>query len=103
DEAAYLAFVLAAAQSMPMDLVDWWDDRDLVDARMMTNCPCNFDATWCSALTAFSGSPVDGGFDSYFFGQVELKVFGTMGIRDYAGNPKPTTFPVWQAALGVPV
>jgi hypothetical protein len=103
DEAAYLAIVLAAAQSMPMDLVDWWDDRDLLDARLMTNCPCNFDPTWCAVLGAFSGTPVDGGFDSYFYGQLELKAFGTMGIRDYAGNPKPTTFPVWQAAQAIPV
>jgi len=103
DEAAYLGIVLAAAQTMPMDLLDWWDDRDLVEAQLMTNCPCNFDPTWCTVLGAFSGSPVDGGYDSCFFGQIELKAFGTMGIRDYAGNPKPTTFPVWQSARAVPV
>ncbi len=102
DEAAYLARVLADAQSMPMDLVDFWDDRDLVTAELMTNCPCTFDTTWCAVLSAFSGQPVDGGFDTYFFGQVLLKAFGTMGVRDYQGNPKPMTFPIWQAALATP-
>lgn len=103
DEAAYLGIVLAAARSMPMDLLDWWDDRDLVETQLMTNCPCNFDATWCSVLGAFSGPPVDGGFDSYFFGQVELKAFGAMGLRDYTGTPKPTTYPLWQSARAIPV
>jgi hypothetical protein len=69
----------------------------------MTDCPCTFDTTWCEVLTAFSGSPVDSGTDTYFLGQIELKGFGTMGVRDYKGNPKPTTFPIWQAALATPV
>jgi hypothetical protein len=101
--AAYLAFVLKSAQSMPMDLVDWWDDRDLVVTQLMTNCPCTFDTTWCEVLQAFSGNPVDSGTDTYFFGQLELKAFGAMGLRDYMGNPKPTTFPIWQSALALPI
>jgi hypothetical protein len=101
--AAYLGLVLAAARAAPMDLVDWWGDEDLVVSQLMTDCPCTFDTTWCTVLTAFSGSPVDGGFDSYYYGQIELKAFGSMGLRDYTGNPKPTTFPVWTAALQTPV
>ena len=102
ETAEYLGIVLKAAGATPMDFVDWWGDRDLVVSQLMTDCPCTFDATWCSALTAFSGSPVDGGVDSYYYGQIALKAFGAMGLRDYAGNPKPTTFPVWKAALAMP-
>jgi hypothetical protein len=102
DTAAYLSLVLAAGKSAPMDLVDWYADRDLVTAQLMTNCPCTFDTTWCEVLSAFSGQPVDGGTDTFFLGQVDLKAFGTMGLRDYSGKPKPTTFPLWEAAFGMP-
>ncbi|HEX8790995.1 MAG TPA: hypothetical protein VF765_08575 [Polyangiaceae bacterium] len=103
DEAAYLELVLADAKAMPMDLLDWWADRDLVAAQLMTDCPCTFDTTWCTVLGEISGSPVDGGYDSYFFGQLEVKAFGTMGLRDYAGNPKAMTFAAWQSARALPI
>jgi hypothetical protein len=103
DTAAYLGLVLAAARAAPMDLVDWWSDEDLVVSQLMTDCPCTFDPTWCTLVTAFAGTPVDGGFDSYYYGQIELKGFGAMGLRDYAGNPKPTTLPVWTEALQTPL
>jgi len=103
EEAAYLAIVLQAARAAPMDLVDWWSDEDVVVSQLMTDCPCTFDPTWCAVLAAFSGAPVDAGFDSYYYGQITLKAFGTMGLRDYTGNPKPATFPVWQAALQTPL
>jgi hypothetical protein len=102
ETAAYLGILLAAARSAPLDLVDWWDDRDLVVSPLMTNCPCTFDTTWCQVLGLFSGPPVDAGLDTYFENQVELKVFGAMGLRDYSGNPKPTTYPLWASALAEP-
>jgi hypothetical protein len=103
DTAAYLQTVLAAAQSIPIDLVDWWDDRDLVVTQLMTSCACTFNVDWCGALRAFSGPPADGGapdgsIDTYAEGELVLKAFGAMGLRDYAGDPKPTTFPIWSAA-----
>src|ERR1700760_4094616 len=56
DAAAYLARVLGDGAAANMDLVNWWSDRDLLDATVMTDCPCTFDASWCGALALFRGS-----------------------------------------------
>src|SRR5262249_21955059 len=92
DTAAFLARVLAAARTTPLELVDWWADRDLTVSKFETECPCHFDATWCGVLSAFSGPPADAGIDTFFYGQIAIKAFATMGLRDYAGHPKPATF-----------
>ena len=93
DEAAYLARVLADASAQQMELVNWWSDRDLVDARLMTDCPCSFDATWCAVLDAFRGD--DPATEDT--GELALKAFGTMGLRAYDGTPKPL-LATWNAA-----
>jgi hypothetical protein len=93
DAAAYLARVLGDAQAARLEVVNWWSDRDLVVAPLMTACPCTFDATWCAVLDAFRGSDPD----TQVQGELALKVFGTMGLRDYSGSPKPL-YAQWQAA-----
>jgi hypothetical protein len=97
--AAYLARVLADAKSAPLELVTWWSDRDLLVEPLMTQCPCKFDATWCSVLDLFRGPASGGSVDTQAFGELLLKVFGTMGIRRYDGTPKPMHFMLWNAAL----
>jgi hypothetical protein len=99
DTAGYLGRVLDAAASMPMDLVNWWSDRDLIVQQVMADCPCTFDATWCSVVDQFRGPPTDGGTDTQFFGEVVLKAFGTMGLRTYDGTPKSSVYARWQQAL----
>jgi len=88
DALAYLDSVLAAAKRGRLELVTWWSDRDLLPAELMTNCPCSFDPNWCNVVAVFRAA---GGGDSQaaFVGELGLKAFGTMGLRDYAGNPKP--------------
>jgi hypothetical protein len=103
DETAYLDQLLNAAQDAGMDLVNWWSNRDLVVAPFMTACPCTFDATWCTVLNIARGPPSDGGFDTQFFGELAFKAFGTMGIRDYQGNVKPTVYARWQEARAMPI
>jgi hypothetical protein len=99
DEAGYLGRVLDAAAAMPMEVVNWWADRDIVVQQLMADCPCTFDPTWCSVLDAFRGPPTDGGTDTQFSGELELKAFGTMGLRTYDGTPKSTVYARWQQAL----
>jgi hypothetical protein len=100
DAAAYVARVLRDAETANLDLVTWWSDEDLVTLPLMTNCPCTFDATWCTVLDIFRGPPGAPGVDTQFFGEIILKAFGSMGLRDYDGAPKPEVFSPWSAALG---
>jgi hypothetical protein len=52
--------VLSDAKRIDMELVTWWSDRDLVTSKLMTECPCAFDNTWCTVLDSFRGPPVPG-------------------------------------------
>lgn len=99
DAAAYVDRVLRDAETANLDLVTWWSDEDLVTVPLMTECPCAFDATWCTVLDIFRGPPGPPGVDTQFFGEIVLKAFGTMGLRDYDGAPKPELFAPWSAAL----
>jgi hypothetical protein len=102
DARAYLDRLLTAAETANMDLVTWWSNRDLVISGLMANCPCTIDSTWCTVVDIFRG-PASAGPDAQFFGELTLKAFGTMGIRDYAGAPKGSVFERWQRALARPV
>ncbi|HEY4243869.1 MAG TPA: hypothetical protein VGM88_28845 [Kofleriaceae bacterium] len=94
-EAAYLSRVLGEHQ---LELVNWWSDRDLIVAPLMTDCPCTFDAAWCSVRDQFRGPPPTGSVDTQALGELSLKVFGTMGLRTYDGTPKTAPYAAWQAA-----
>ena len=104
DAAAYLTRVLADAERVPLELVTWWSNRDLLPAGLMTNCPCDYDPTWCQVVDVFrgaaGGSLVPG---ADYIGEILLKAFGTMGIRDYAGQPKPALAEPWNAARALPI
>jgi hypothetical protein len=93
DESAYLARVLGDGAAAHMDFVNWWSDRDLVVADLMTNCPCTFDATWCAVEAAFRGSNAA----TEDVNELGLKAFGTMGLRTYDGTPK-SFYSIWQNA-----
>ena len=99
EAADYLTRVLSDAQRVPLELVTWWSNRDLLPAGLMTNCPCDYDATWCSVVDQFrgaAGGTLTPGAD--FIGEVLLKAFGTMGLRDYEGALKPKLAEPWSAA-----
>jgi hypothetical protein len=101
--AAYLRRVLDDADTKGMDLVTWWSDRDLVTTPLMTDCPCSFDDTWCAVLDIFRGSSSGAAADRQFFGELLLKAFGTMGLRDYTGIPKPSLWQAWEQARSRPL
>jgi hypothetical protein len=99
EQATYLDFVLRAAQDAHIDLVTWWSNRDLLDERVMTDCPCSFDTAWCAVVDLFrTTAPLGGGTEAAFYGEVLMKAFGTMGIRDYTGKPKERVFARWHDA-----
>jgi hypothetical protein len=94
DVGAYLARLLGDTVAAHADVVNWWSDRDLIAAQLMTDCPCTFDATWCGVLDAFRGT---GDPQSQVQGEIVLKAFGTMGLRAYDGTQK-SFYATWQAA-----
>lgn len=100
--AAYLARLLEDAEHDELDFVTWWSDRDLVVETLMTECPCRFDATWCTVLDIFRGPASADGSDTQLFGELLLKVFGSMGLRRYDGTPKSMHFAQWSAVRARP-
>jgi hypothetical protein len=95
--AAYLERALSDATRLPLEVVTWWSNHDLMPRDVMTSCPCTYDATWCAVIDTFrnAGARLPEGA---FMGEVLLKAFGVMGIRDYEGKAKPRLMSVWQAA-----
>jgi hypothetical protein len=102
EQAAYLDRLVAEALARNMDLVTWWSNRDVVTAAVMTDCPCDFDASWCALVDLFRSI---GGDDptAQFYGEMLLKIFGTMGIREYDGTPRQPIFDRWTAARALPL
>lgn len=97
--AAYLSRVLADAEALPLELVTWWADRDLLPSELMTRCPCDYEPTWCQVVDIFrsaGGGPLMPA--GQFVGEVLMKAFGTMGLRDYDGASKSALAPLWNAA-----
>jgi hypothetical protein len=94
DTAAYVKRVLSDATRLQMELVTYWSDRDLVRSELMSDCPCKFDATWCSVLDIFRGQ---GSAEAQFYGEVLLKAFGSMGLRHYDGTAKAAALGSWSA------
>jgi hypothetical protein len=102
--AAYLERVLDDARRVPLEVVPWWSTRDLLPAGLRPNCPCDYDPSWCAVVDVFrdaAGGPLVQGSD--YFGEILLKAFGTMGLRDYDGVPKPALAPIWEAARRGPL
>lgn len=97
DATAYVARVLSDAVRLKIELVTWWADRDLLPAQFMTECPCSFNTTWCSVLDAFRGPEQPLNPELPFYGEMALKIFGTMGLRDYDGVPKNDMMKLWAA------
>jgi len=103
DSADYLARLLEAGDRDDLDLITWWSDRDLLVTEAMRDCPCAFDATWCTVMDIFRGPPSLIGPDTQAFGELLLKAFGTMGLRQYDGTWKAQHKALWQAAQARPL
>ena len=99
DQLDYLNRVLSDAQARGIYLVNWWSSRDLLPQRVATSCALDPTDEWASVLdyfrNAIPGDPVTG--------ELLLKVWGTMGFRDYDGALKATIGARWQGALSTPI
>jgi hypothetical protein len=84
----YLEFLLRRSYADQLELVTWWSDRDLLPNDAMTSCPCKTaDPTWCSVIDVFRATGKTP--EASYLGEVLLKAFGSMGLRDHEGKPKP--------------
>jgi hypothetical protein len=102
DQLAYFNRVVSSAEASHADLVTWWSNRDLVPSTFMTNCPCTFDQSWCAII---AGTRQQAGSDpmAQFFAEMGLKIFGSMGLRDYDGNPRPAFWARWKELRSIPL
>jgi hypothetical protein len=102
----YLVYVLYYAWLNNFEVVTWWSDRDLIPATAMNTCypatspaGCNGDL-WCLSVLQMEAE-----FQPYWptaNSELVFKAFGTMGLRDYAGDPKPGTMELWQQIRTIP-
>ena len=100
EESAWLTRVLADADSHGSDLVTWWSNRDFLPASVSVSC--TYDSTWQPVVDVFRAL---GGSDpnAQFLGEIQLKFFGTMGIRNFDGTPKGAPYRTWKAAQARPL
>jgi len=94
--ATYLKFVVEQAHTYDMVLVTWWSNRDLIPKSFMIDCPCKEEGeskVFCEYINQFKRFPY-----GYFLNQVAFKIFGTMGVRQYDGTPKPEMMHILQTA-----
>jgi hypothetical protein len=101
EELAYFVRLTGDAQAHGMDFVTWWSNRDFEPGGVASHC-CPFDPAWCAMVQIFRAQ---GGSDPslQFLGEVTLKMWGTMGIRQYDGTPKALVFPEWQRVRAIPL
>jgi hypothetical protein len=101
EQADYFDRVVDAGIANDVELITWISNRDFLIPQVMTDCPCTFSPAWCGVIDFVRGqaaTPV-GKRDA----EVSFKVFGTMGIRDHAGNPRQPIYDRWVAARALPV
>lgn len=102
DQAAYFDRLVADVSAAGGDLVTWWSDRDLIPSDVMTDCPCDFDASWCGLVDLFRSL---GGDDplGQFYGEMLLKIWGNMGLRTWGGAPREPIYSRWSAFRAMPL
>lgn len=89
----WLSTLLSAADAHSFEAVVWWEDRDLFDGEVASQCPCPGINDTCSLLAAFrSVSSAT---------EIVFRLFGNMGLRHHNGSPRPA-LATWMAYLARP-
>lgn len=83
EHAAYLAWLLGEAQTQGMEAVVWWLDRDYLDGAVAETCPCAPATADTCVLTDMLHTIASD------FGELLLRGFGNMALRNYDGSPRP--------------
>jgi hypothetical protein len=77
DQAAWMLRLLWEADRLDMPFVTWWANEDLGPVVELAGCRCETPSALCGFLTAI-GDAAEG-----------VRYFGTMGLRDVTGRPRP--------------
>jgi hypothetical protein len=101
DQVAWFDRVIAEAAARELEVVTWVANRDLVPAELMTDCPCDYDASWCGFLDAFRQSAGTSP-DAQAGAEFALKRFGSMGLRHHDGAMRAPLHARWEAARALP-
>jgi hypothetical protein len=78
DQAWWMSRVLRDAESANMQLVVWWSNEDLLPSATTGPCDCQDGSVWCYFLRALDETSRNA-----------LRGFGTMGLREFDGTPRP--------------
>jgi hypothetical protein len=85
------------------ELLTWWSDADWLPASVQTECykdECSFPhgkAPYCQILTEFRELyKAQAGEQAQWQGEMSLKTFGTMGLREFDLTPRAELFEVWR-------
>jgi hypothetical protein len=88
-QSEYIAWLLGQAQSQQFDAVIWWLNRDYLDGTVAVTCPCDpATSDTCKMADLFHAVGSD-------FGEMMLRVFGNMALRNYDGSPR-TGYTTWK-------
>jgi hypothetical protein len=80
--------LLTEAETLDMPLVVWWSNHDILPEQVGASCVC-INSSWCNLLN--SEPPI---------ADLGWRFFGSMGLRDYDGNPRQC-LTAWQNAVAV--
>jgi hypothetical protein len=97
----HLSALLAQAQTRHFEAVVWWEDRDLIDATIAATCPCSTPASTTCQYTETLYLAGSGGTSAVLgsFGEITLRIFANMGLRNYNGTSRTGTYDVWASYL----
>ena len=101
--AAVPATVTGGAGIKGWKLLTWWSDADWLPGSVEAGCyktMCGFphgNAPYCKILTEFRELyKAQGGEQDEWQGEMTVKTFGTMGLREYDLSPRAELFEVWR-------
>eukprot|EP00051_Salpingoeca_urceolata_P012385 m.153468 g.153468 ORF g.153468 m.153468 type:complete len:892 (-) comp17473_c0_seq3:174-2849(-) len=86
------------AMGASLDLVTWWSNVDLMTAKTAVACPC-FEAAGDDDDKASCALTHDFHRALGFEGDLILKMFATMGVREFDGSPKQELMDAWALLL----
>jgi hypothetical protein len=88
-QSEYIAWLLGQAQSHQFEAVIWWLNRDYLDGAVAATCPCDpATSDTCAMADLFHSIGSD-------LGEMMLRVFGNMALRNYDGSPH-AGYTIWK-------
>ena len=104
----FMQFVFASAYFGEFAFVNWWSNRDFIDADAQSTCfvrdgipyaQCGSDP-WCAVMNYIKDVTFEGG--TPLFSELVQKAFGSMGLKEYDGTERSIVIDTWRAQRAVP-